>query len=517
MLWTLSYKKFFNLGLCLLSSVLLILAFPKTDFWLLSWVGLIPLFSALEGQNFRVSFGLAYLCGFIFFSATLYWFVYVTVVGAILLWAYLAVYFGIFGLGYSFFARQKTLKKIFTLSSLWVILEFTRAHFLTGFDWSSLGYSQYKNLTMIQIADVAGAYGVSFLILWVNIFLKEILVALRRRSIVLLRNEIILTAVVIAAVFLYGVFQLSSRPNVNTSAAASIAVIQPNIPQGIKWQDTVFELILDKHIDLTRKAALDHPQLIIWPETAFTDLLKSLGRENLFEYNAGFERIKNLAVDLGIPILLGAVVQEQDKYYNSALLVPPQGQIDQRYDKVHLVPFGEYIPWRSFFPFLAHFIPIADFTPGQEWTVFRQGQGVPFSILICFEDTIASLARRFVRQGASILINITNDAWFEDTKAPFMHLQSCVFRTIENRRPMVRSANTGVSCFIDEHGEILKTVTAQGKNKKMTYVEGFLTRRVPAGLKNTFYTKFGDLFTSLCLGCILWGAWKEIKLRRANR
>jgi len=178
-----------------------------------------------------------------------------------------------------------------------------------------------------------------------------------------------------------------------------------------------------------------------------------------------------------------------------------------------LVPFGEYLPLRNILPLLSSFVAIGDFTAGGQWTTFspvpaRLGdQGdYQFSVLICFEDTVARLSRQFVKQGARLLVNITNDAWFGNSKAPFMHLQSAVFRTIENRRSLVRAANTGVSCFIDQWGKTTNCVARDiGAEKQKTYVSGYAIANVDFNEKMTFYTKFGDVFTIFCFGCILLG------------
>jgi apolipoprotein N-acyltransferase len=235
---------------------------------------------------------------------------------------------------------------------------------------------------------------------------------------------------------------------------------------------------------------LDDPQLIIWPETAFPGYIG--------EHDEVFDRVRRFAHSLQIPLLLGSVVTEEGSYYNSSVLIGRDGEIAQRYDKLHLVPFGEYIPFRSLFPFLSQIVPIADFSPGRDLTLFsEETTGDNFSTLICFEDSVAGLPRRFVRQGSELLVNITNDAWFKDTKAPYLHLQSSVFRAIENRRTMVRAANTGISGFIAPSGRITGLLRdAQGKP---TYVLGHLTQEVGFNDTPTLYTIYGDLFSFFAL------------------
>lgn len=521
-----NFSKFRDFLLCLFSAGLLVLAFPKTDLWICAWGGLIPLMFALDGDPPAAAFRRAYLCGLVFFAGTLSWFFHLTrwfsfiaAVGVVLLFLYLAVYFGMFGLAYSLFSRRTPLVKLFLLPSVWVVLEFVRGRLFTGFDWAALGHSQYKNLPVIQIADMTGVAGVSFAVVMVNVFLKEVITERFVRKTpgesktlsVLTR----VTAVAIVMVLGYGVFRLFPAGGRRRPAARfSVAVIQANIPQEMKWQETAWPSIMEKHIALSGQAARHDPALIIWPETSFPG--------NPRDDKELFRRLQGTARRLKIPLLFGAVTRKGEDYYNSAVLLSKEGDVVETYRKVHLVPFGEYIPLRSFLPFLSGLVPIGDFTAGNQWTTFpasfgglKDGGAGRFSVLICFEDTVARLSRRFVRGGARLLVNMTNDAWFGDTKAPFMHLQSAVFRTVENRRALVRAANTGVSCFIDRWGRIVRWVEGgTGDRAKKTYVNGYAVGEADFGGGITFYTKFGDVFTIFCFGCILGGIlWKEKGLK----
>ncbi len=482
--------------LIFLSAVLLILAFPKTDIWIFSWVGLVPWMIALDGKSVKEAFRLSYLFGVVFFAGTLYWFIHVTVVGAALLVLYLSLYPAVFGAGYSFFSSRSRLFKIFLFPSLWVSLEFARAHFLTGFGWASLGQSQYKVLPVIQIADVTGVLGVSFLIVMVNTVLQEIW-ALGREKGWGTRKEMIAPVAVgsltLVLVLGYGIIRLNSFKD--AEPGMTIAVVQADIPQEMKWHPPAWGQIMQKYMALTEKAAAQRPDLIIWPETSYPGIL--------WEDKDLFEDLKAFVRGVRVPVLVGSVTGQGERYYNSAILLSAEGEVLKQYHKIHLVPFGEYIPLRSMFPLLERIVPIADFTSGGEYTVFPSSNGAPgkFSVLICFEDTVARLSRGFVRAGAEVLVNITNDAWFKDTKAPFLHLQSSVFRTVENRRWLARAANTGVSCFIDPVGRIRASVE-DGEHKK-TYVPGYAVYRLGLGTEKTFYTRFGDFFALACVGCVL--------------
>jgi apolipoprotein N-acyltransferase len=314
------------------------------------------------------------------------------------------------------------------------------------------------------------------------------------------------TAVAGALVLAYGMFRLYPSINKDRSGPGySIAVIQANIPQEIKWEKTAWIGIMDKYVAMTKEALPHGPDLIIWPETSYPGYL--------WEDKELFTQLQVFVRSVKIPLLLGSVLKEDQSYYNAAILLSGNGDIAGIYRKVHLVPFGEYLPLRAIFPFLSDLVAIGDFTAGDRWTTFSpmltQAGHQPdqlFSVLICFEDTVARVARQFVNHGAQLLVNITNDAWFGDTKAPFMHLQSAVFRTVENRKGLVRAANTGASCFIDQWGRTTRCVENDiGGDKQKTYISGYAIEKVDFNDKMTFYTKYGDVFTILCFGCILLG------------
>ena len=508
---------------CFCSAGLLVFAFPEINLWILAWGGLVPLMFVLDGKKPLSAFWWAYLCGVLFFTGTLYWFFHITkwfsvvsALGVVLLLSYLALYFGLFGLAYSFFSRQKPLLKLFLFPSVWVVCEFLRAHLFTGFDWASLGHTQYTNLPIIQIADMTGVFGVSFIVMMVNVLIKELLTASfvdkTPQAQKTLNLSMWTTVVSVVCVLGYGMFRLDPSHDQNRSNSNyTIAVIQANIPQEAKWEKTAWNDIMEKYVTITKQALQHDPDLIIWPETSYPGYL--------WDDKEFFIQLQAFVRSAKTPLLFGSVLKEERGYFNSAILLSSNGDVDEIYRKVHLVPFGEYLPLRAAFPFLSSFVPIGDFTAGDRWTIFSPGltrEGdqphSPFSVLICFEDTVARLSRQFVQRGAQLLVNITNDAWFGNTRAPFMHLQSAVFRTVENRRGLVRAANTGVSCFIDQWGHTTHCVEKdKGSKKQKTYISGYSIAKVNFNDQITFYTKFGDVFTIFCFGCILWGIIRRKK------
>ncbi len=487
-------KPLTSLALTLLSSALLALAFPKANLFWLAWFALVPLLFVVLRSTLRAAVGFSFLCGFIFFLATLQWIHYVTTLGLILLAAYLAVYFALFGLGVRYFCGSTFAVRLAVLPAIWCVLEFIRDRLLTGFGWGALGHSQASNILLIQIADITGVAGVSFLVAGFNVMVCEILGSLEARSWKLeefrafilqplasskFRPALIYCLLLIMALA-YGSSRLYSRPE---GQDLRIAIIQPNISLTDYWDPMKKADTVRLNIRLSRETLAFSPDLIVWPETAFPQFIWELPK--LFEEVLSFQDAS------GVPLVVGAVTRKNEEYHNSALFLDRErGEI---YSKMHLVLFGEYIPFRKELPFLADIVPIDDFSPGREQALFPAIKGVNTGVLICFEDTIPDLARRLTQEGAGVLVNITNDAWFRDSAQPAMHLENALFRAVENRRPLVRSTNTGVSCMIDARGAVGPCV--EGPDKGRVLVQGWAVGGVKPGTATTFYTKFGDVFT----------------------
>jgi apolipoprotein N-acyltransferase len=504
-----------KIGLSALSGLILALPFVNGKLWLCAWFALVPLLFALENKSKGKAFLLAYLCGVIFWAGTIYWLIHVTLPGTVILILYLALYFGVFGLIYSFRYETKTMSyEIVFVSSIWVILEYIRSRLFTGFPWALLGYSQYLNLPVIQTADIAGAWGVSFLVMLVNI---TIYLALTRNPLPVTREKqkYILPLLCLLVTLGYGYYKINAIRNAQYAIHQRVSVIQGNIPQELKWQTRTNNFIIDRYFALTGKAAQDKPGLIIWPEAALPVILE--------EETQYFKRVEAFVKEIKIPLLFGAVTTRNNFYYNSAVLVSASAGILGRYDKLHLVPFGEYIPLKKILPFLETVVPIGDITPGRQFTVFSLsgypvirlsgsrgngqtgGRQTKFSVLICFEDLFPALSRQFIKEGADFLVNITNDAWYKKTTAPYQHLQASIFRAVENRVFLVRSANTGISGFIAPEGKIISLVR-DGFGKDI-FVSGYDTQEIVIEQKKrfSFYTRFGDSFILVCIIFVLYG------------
>jgi len=485
-----------------ISAILLVLSFPNFNLWFLAWVGLVPLFFAIKGQRPFKAFLVSYITGVLFFLGTIYWLIHVTLPGMIIAVLYLALYFGIFGLVSSYAICHKSPLTIFAIPAVWVALEWIRSAGIFGFCWALLGHSQSHNLLIIQIADITGAYGVSFVVVMANIAIFLTVRDIRQKK--YYSFHMALALILIFLSLGYGVLRTN---NIFTGESLRVAVIQGNIPQVEKWDERFRSLIMSKYEALTKLVAANEPDLVVWPETSVPGFLES--EPDLLQ------KVSHLAASLKIPILAGApsVRGKEENYYNSAILISEDGRIAGRYDKMHLVPFGEYVPFKIIFSFVEKFAPkpIGDFSAGMDHTVFnffvertakekdvrwRMLKKARFSALICFEDIFPDLTRSFVKRGANFLVNMTNDAWFGNSSAPYQHAQSSVFRAVENRVNVVRAANTGYSCFIDQKGHVTPAVHLSGKN---LFVDGFAVEDIILTRTRTFYTLYGDVFAHICI------------------
>ena len=487
--------------LSIVSAILLIFTYPGFNFEFLAWIAFIPLFFALENNNIKERFLKGYLFGIVFFSGVLYWLFGISVPGAAALILVLALAPAIFSLLYSSAARRPLLAVIL-VPSAWVSTEYLRAHLFTGFPWALLGYSQSLNLYLIQIADITGVYGVSFLIVLFNF---GVYLALRKHP---ARRYVLF--------FIFALFILALSYGHNKTRVVypaqklKVAVIQGNIAQEMKWDPRQRGFIIDRYKALTKAALKEDPHLVIWPETSLPGYLE--------EYDLKSE-ITGFARSNKTHLLLGTLRESRQGTYNSATFISDEGDVLGNYDKIHLVPFGEFVPFGRVLAPLRSFIdkPMGDFARGRDFTVFkfrlrrvafkpRQIRATTrfyeFAALICYEDIFPELSRNFVRKGARFLVNITNDAWFGRTAAPFQHAQGSVFRAIENRVPVIRAANTGVSCIIDHNGKVSERVASKGKE---TFVEGYAVGIVLPTFVKTFYGRFGDVFAWACIALVLSG------------
>ena len=490
----------------ILSAILFVLAYPPFDVGLLGLVALVPWLQSLgtvldENRPYRRAWWQGYWLGLLFFGGTIWWLVHVTIIGTIILVAVLALFFATFGLFAAWFLRGTFYKEkgsdpfslAIVLAAAWTLLEWLRNTLFTGFGWNLLAHTQWRS-PLLQLADLVGVYGVSWLVVFVNVSVWLIWRRIRDGSVA--RTVPVLTAlvVVLAAAIGYGTWRTAVVERaVAHGPVLRVALVQGKIPQEQKWDAGYAIAIVKRYTDLTRRAARQGADVIIWPETA----VPGLANEPAFT-----EWLGGLSREVGAPLLVGAPWEGNLVLYNSAVLVTPDGEIQDRYDKLHLVPFGEFIPGESWWPALGQMrerLPIGQFTPGNWFTVFTvpgSQRSAKMSALVCFEDLFPELARGFVRRGARLLATITNDAWFGRTAAPIQHTQPSVFRAVEHRVWMLRAANTGYTCAIDPAGRVVASV--RGRSGAL-WVSGF--RVVPVSLGSagpTLYTRWGDWWLWVC-------------------
>ena len=386
-------------------------------------------------------------------------------------------------------AEKTDLSEIFFAPPLWVSLEYIRGFLLSGFPWEFLGYSQFLTLPMVQIADTTGVYGISFLIVLINSSLFRLVAYAAERGWKSALQEILACGMILALTGIYGHWRLTGLyQKAKEAKPFTVALIQGNIRQDVKWEPQYQEETVKIYGDLTRRVKTSRPDLIIWPETATPFFF-----QNAYPFQP---RILDLAHQIGSPLLFGSPAFDRDgrltNYFNSAFLVSPEKKILSRYDKIHLVPFGEYAPLSGILGFTRDIIgAIGDFTAGKGVHTLPLPQA-DFGVLICYEAIFPDLTRQFVAEGARFLVNITNDAWFGRTAAPYQHLSMVTLRAVENRVPIARAANTGISALIDTSGRVTSSTDL--------FTREVLSGIIYLGKARTFYAEYGDLFSYACLG-----------------
>jgi apolipoprotein N-acyltransferase len=532
--------------------------FPPFNLTWLCWIALTPLISAIwfSGEDLRRpwlrNLLLGYVAGLAFFWTAFFWLTTVTVLGWFVLQFYMAIYFALWGWFCGLLRPRQTttsagptkwdqmlaqarhtaapprspwtkstnnLLLTFLLAAAWTTQEWLRGWVFSGFGWNGLGVALHAHWPLIQIAEFTGVAGLSFMVVFAN----AIVVTTVRRLIVEARThaprphfDLTLTMAAIVGVLTFG---LRSAQVSTPAKPLRIAAVQPNIPQNQKFDPEFTTRIFEQFRRLSEITLRSDPppDLLVWPESAMPGPV--LAEEQSYKF------VMDLAALAETDLLLGTIDQQDRDVYNAALLVSEGGERVQMYRKVHLVPFGEYVPGRNRVPLLARIVGDqvpGDFSAGKEYTVFTLTNGdVQVAPLICFEDTIGELTRRFVlptetNPGANLLVDITNDAWFLHSAGSHQHLTNAIFRCVETRRPMVRAANTGVTCFVNEFGRVTQMLR---DDTGSTFTEGVLTGevKVPTEHDLTFYTRYGELFAKLCAAITLVTLFGVFVIRRWKR
>jgi len=532
-----------------LAGVMLWGAFTPLDFSPLGWVALIPLMLLvrLERPTQRM-YRTLYACGLVYWLATLQWMrlgdptMYIAW-GALA--AYLAVVFPLF-VGLTRVAvRQLRLPMVVAAPVVWVGMEYARAYVFTGFSWYYLGHSQYRWLGLIQISDLVGSYGVSFVMVASSAALSLMIPQSLLQKVGLFPPadqegqrspqasmsvqwwQVGVAIVLFGATLSYGTWR---RAGVEFPAGPRVAAIQGNFPTSVR-DDHDPRSIYAQHLQLSGAATRHQPDLIVWPEGMFPwpyfaapkDLSAAELKEKFPQFAKGFEsqdvirEFNGIAQKSGAAVVIGCQTVTANRlglqFFNSAAFVTPEQGIVSRYDKMHRVPFGEYIPLKDLVSGLQYFTPYRGefgIAPGAS-PVIMEHRGILYSPVICFEDTVPQLVRRVVQQSRTlnpehkevdVLLNLTNDGWFHGSSELDQHLITAAFRSVECRVPMVRAVNTGISAVIDGDGAI-RTRAVHEKTGKSKQVEAYLVETVPLDPRESSYVLYGDWFAAICLGGML--------------
>ena len=488
--------------------ILLALAFPKFECFYLVLVAFVPLFFALQSEKGKRAFFLGFVAGLFFYFISLFWiteamsnFSDLGFLGSVLilliLVAYLSLFVGAFA-NIVAMARHSNWS-VLLIPVFWVSLEFIKSRILSGFPWNNLSWSLYRQTVFIQIADIAGDYGISFCIVLINWLLFLMLARLVRMRAGLGYAHIIISLILLfASTWGYGTYRLSNLDE--SGKKLSVGIVQPNIPQAMKLRANSLPHMLSIYGQLAVALPADVLDLIVLPEAAITTAYNDCEWSQLW--------VKRTFGGL-CPVLFGAVASTNGDYRNSAFLVDKSGGTS-RYDKVHLVPFGEYNP----FPRLLHFVEAmagyeGSLTMGEGHSTLQLG-ALSIGVPICYEIIFPEISRDFVANGADIICTMSNDAWFGRTSGPYQHFAVCVLRAIENRVPVLRCANSGVSGLVDSGGRIKLETAIFARRADVVSVQ-------TAGNKGSSQRATG-LFAYLCLAVsIVVGLGRVEGIARAVR
>jgi apolipoprotein N-acyltransferase len=493
-----SLRSFFDRRglLAIVSGILIALSFPTPGLSFLAWIALIPLLIALEESSPRIAFRIGMTSGITAYAMILYWLNIVFVQYGKLPWSvsipvylllviWLAMFYGL-STGLARLGELIGIKAAITLPVSWVAFDFIRSFLFSGFAWAMLGHSQFRTLPLIQIADLGGVYGITLLIVLANIVLYRALRAVSGSGIPYPVKSAALLLILLFGTLFYG-FNRLNEPVPTDAKPLRVALIQGNIPQDVKWSPEFRQRTVDTYERLTREASKGGVDLVVWPESAVPFFFQDEPLQA--------ERIRNLARELNTCLLFGSPAHElrngRSTFLNSAFMLSPRGETVGRADKLHLVPFGEYVPLGNILTFINKLVVgIGDFAPGERAVTLDTGS-TKLGVQVCYEVIFPELARQYVQAGARVLVAITNDAWFGRSSAPYQHLAIATFRAIETRTPLIRAANTGITAIIDQNGHI-RTMSG-------LFVEAYRTGEIKPGSGKSLYLTIGDLPAWLCV------------------
>lgn len=494
-------------GLAAASGVLLAFSFPKFGSSAFAWVALAPLLVAVQRTTLMRSFLLGLVTGAIYFTGTLYWITQVmavygglpTIVAVLinaLLIAYLALFPALFAMIVGRLSMTLGPRSLAMAPFVWVATELGRSYLLTGFPWVLLGYSQESALPVAQFASVLGVFGVSALVSSVSAALAYSAACQwpgrhqRRPSVFAAYAPVVLAIAVVIAIGVWGNARMSRGDLARSGDAVTVGLIQGNVDQAEKWDQSRSAEIFREYLTMTQRAIAEGAQVVLWPESSTPFYFQ--------ENKPDAEQVRAIARDSKVPILVGSdeiVHGSPTKYYNAAFLVGPDGTDRGTYRKMHLVPFGEYVPMKSVLFFAAPLVEaVSDFTAGDAISLLPV-LGRFISTSICYEIVYPDLVRHAVNSGSDLLTTITNDAWFGASSAPYQHFEQASMRAIENGRYLVRAANTGISGIVDPYGRVVE--------KTQIFKPAVVVGQARFVRDRTIYGRIGDAFAYASAVCTL--------------
>jgi len=483
------------------SSFLLWCSFPGGGgLWPLLFIALVPLLHTVRRGSVKDAVLAGFLCGFLHFIVLLYWIIivlgkygglpwFISLLALLALALYMTFYLLLFVVAAKYIIPSFSAGwVVWLLPTLWVGLDWLRGILFTGLPWMDLGYAFYRVPLLIQIADLVGHHGLTFLAVFFNVFVLLLCSGNKKngsRSILLISALVLFTGI--------GLYSTLRLRNLDKKMAGAqhvvVGIVQGNIEQDRKWSPAQKKATVTEYLAATESlSAQKKPDFVVWPETALPFFPPV--SPYMFALRQGLKK-ENIALLTGAPWyeIIGGK-NRKIRSYNSALLLRPDGRLAGKYYKNHLVPFGEYVPLKRFLSFLGPLVEsVGDFSPGRVETPLVW-EDAKIGVLICFESVFPELTRSWVKAGANILVNLTNDAWYGKSSAPYQSLAMAVFRAVESRRSLVRSANTGISVFVDPSGRIFarsRLFTVWSKAREMV-----LSGEV------TFWVQYGYLFGPIC-------------------
>ncbi len=480
-----------HLTLIILSGILLGFSFPNFNFWFFAYFFLLPLFYLANKKNYLTTFISGFFSGVLGYSITLYW-IYPTVyentssvfqsaLSLFLISGYLSLYLAAYLIAHKYCLSKTPLADVVILcaasSSVWIALEFARCRLFTGFPWAMLGYSQWNFLPIVQLSEYTGVYGVSFFIVFFNLTVFGII---KKRGGAAYFNFLPIILLLAFGGVKIASYRSDSKSSLEKKIKGSLnlAVIQPNIDQYKKWNPVYQSETLKKIESQILSVSSRKPDLILWPETSIVENPMSPWLRKTIQNSESFN-------------VVGTFWENGGKIYNSAVMFDPKGDIINIHRKTHLVPFGEYVPFRSILErYFDVFNYMGDLNRGDKNTVMSLGD-VDFSVVICSENFFGHKVRKFVKNGAGMVMVISNNAWFGKTSAAFHHFTFNVFRAVETRRFFVQSDNIGISGIVSSEGKIL--------HRTSDWKDDFFVEEVHAKSGNTFYVNYGDVFAICCI------------------